>query len=105
MKTYTVIALLTFYAAFSYAQLKTEYYPNGTKKSEGVVIVDKGVKPVLKTDSKKVQSEKGDHVTLDGKWTRWYENGQVSSEEFYNKDIPTSTWKSYHLNGQVASTI
>jgi antitoxin component YwqK of YwqJK toxin-antitoxin module len=105
MKTYTVIALLTFYSTFSFAQMQTEYYKNGSKKSEGVTIMLNKAKAVSKTDSKQVQREKEKNMIRDGKWTFWFENGAISAEEYYEKGTPTGTWLSFYVNGQQSSSI
>lgn len=80
----------------------TEKWPNGTKKSEGVVIGDAKIES---GDSKEAQSRKMANVTKDGKWTTWFENGSVRAEQFYNKGTMVGQWKEMYENGQVESEI
>ena len=36
----------------------------------------------------------------DGKWTRWYENGQIESEGNYKDGKKDGKWTWWHENGQ-----
>ena len=38
-----------------------------------------------------------------GKWTEWYENGQMASEGSYQEDKKIGKWTAWHENGQMAS--
>lgn len=80
---------------------KVENWPNGNKKSEGVVIGN----PVDVRASKEVQARQAANLIKDGKWTNWFENGTVRSEEFYNKGSMIGTWKVWYDNGQLESDI
>ncbi|HEY0029571.1 MAG TPA: hypothetical protein VGC65_02340 [Bacteroidia bacterium] len=85
------------------AQNKTvEHWPNGTKKSEGIVIGDNKVDA---TASKEQQSRQSVTIIKDGKWSTWHENGTLRSEENYNQGIMTGAWKAWYENGQVESEI
>jgi antitoxin component YwqK of YwqJK toxin-antitoxin module len=95
-----------FASAFSIAmfaqQTAVEYWPNGTKKSEGVML---NAQAVNATDSKAVQAQKMQNAAKDGKWSYWFENGQLSSEEHYSSGAMIGTWKSWYNNGQISSQI
>ena len=80
---------------------RTETWPNGNKKSEGIVI-GKAIDP---NASKEVQSRQSVNIIKDGKWTNWFENGTVRSEEFYSNGITVGTWKVWYDNGQLESEI
>lgn len=46
----------------------------------------------------------GEKVLLkDGKWTFYYENGNIQAVTYFEKGKRTGTWKSYHTNKQVSS--
>lgn len=81
---------------------KTELWPNGAKKSEGIVI---GASKVDPNAPKEIQARQSVNITKDGKWTNWFENGTVRSEEYYNKGIMTGNWKVWYDNGQIESDI
>ncbi len=38
-----------------------------------------------------------------GKWTAWYENGQMASEGSYQEDKKNGKWTAWYKNGQMAS--
>lgn len=80
---------------------RVETWPNGNKKSEGIVIGNS----VDASASKEVQARQSVNVIKDGKWTNWFENGTVRSEESYNKGITTGIWKVWYENGQLESEI
>jgi antitoxin component YwqK of YwqJK toxin-antitoxin module len=80
---------------------RVETWPNGNKKSEGIVI-GKSVDP---TASKEVQARQSVNIIKDGKWTNWFENGNVRSEENYDKGITVGIWKVWYDNGQLESEI
>ena len=43
-----------------------------------------------------------DNVLKTGKWTEYYEDGQLKSEKYFQHGSKTSTWKYYNHNGTVA---
>lgn len=88
----------------AFAQFQsTEFWPNGKKLSDGQYTSDPGI---LSTDTKEVSADKLSRVTKIGDWTYWFENGKVSAEEHYNTSgQPTSTWKTWYLNGVQSSNI
>jgi hypothetical protein len=98
---FTLSALALCYAVNA-QNLTTEKWPNGNKRSEGIVLGDAKMDP---SDSKEVQSRKLNNTTKDGKWNTWFENGTVRSEEFYTKGAMTGTWKTWYDNGQLESEI
>lgn len=97
----TVSAVLAF--VFVNAQnVMTTNWPNGNKQSEGMVIGEIKIDPnASKTD----QERNSNAIMKDGKWTTWFENGKVKSEEFYDKGTMTGEWKMFHENGQAESQI
>jgi antitoxin component YwqK of YwqJK toxin-antitoxin module len=100
-----IILTLSAVAAFivTNAQNKvSESWPNGNKKSEGVVIGEVKINP---TDTKEEQAKKMNSAIKDGKWTNWYENGKIRSEEEYNKGTMTGIWKSFFEDGKTESEI
>jgi len=61
--------------------IKTYYYESGEKMSEGIM----------------------NYGRLEGKWTYWYENGQIQTVGNYIKDKEDSIWIYYSLNNIVLS--
>lgn len=88
-------------AAFA-QQTTTEFWSNGQKKSEGVVL---GAEKILPGDSKEVQSQKLQNARKDGKWIYWFEDGKISAEEHYQDGVQTGVWKSWYDNGKLSSQI
>ena len=41
----------------------------------------------------------------DGKWTTWYENGQIKSEEYYKDGERDGKWTTWYETGQIKSEI
>ncbi len=97
--TFSAIALLFTATA---QQKQVENWPNGNKKSEGVVIGDSKVDP---NAAKEVQARQAVMIIRDGKWNTWHENGTTRSEEYYNKGTMTGAWKIWYDNGQLESDI
>lgn len=58
---------------------KTYKYPSGKKQAKG----------------KMIDSE------MDGKWTYWYENGNVSTIQYYENGIEDSTWTWWNEDGSI----
>ena len=58
-------------------EIKTAYWKNGCKKSEGIYI----------------------DTVMDGHWTFWYENGKKWSEGNYNKGQKLGTWRVWYDSG------
>lgn len=97
----TISAVAAFFIVNAQNKV-TENWPNGSKKSQGVVIGEVKINP---TDSKEEQAKKMSSIVKDGKWTTWYENGTVRSEESYDKGTMTGIWKSMFDNGKTESEI
>lgn len=97
----TISAAATFFV-MNAQNTVTETWPNGSKKSQGIVIGEAKINPA---DSKEEQAKKMQNVIKDGKWTTWYENGAFHSEEYYDKGTMTGTWKSSYENGKTESEI
>ncbi len=96
--TFSAIALFLVATA---QEKRTESWPNGNKKSEGITIG----KPLEAGASKEVQSRQAANIIRDGKWSNWYEDGKLRSEEYYNKGSMTGTWKVWHENGLLESEV
>ena len=88
---FTLSAIALFLAA-SAQDKKTEMWPNGNKKSEGILI-GSTADPV---SSKEAQARQSAGIAKDGKWTNWFENGTVRTEEYYNKGGMIGLWKAWH---------
>jgi antitoxin component YwqK of YwqJK toxin-antitoxin module len=101
-KLILTVSALAFSFAISAQNLYTENWPNGNKKTEGHVIGDAKLNPA---DSKENNARQMNSVIKDGKWTSWFENGAVRSEETYNKGTMIGTWKVLFENGQTESFI
>jgi antitoxin component YwqK of YwqJK toxin-antitoxin module len=114
------------------AEIITEYYSNGQKKSEGlwdeyqligehITWYEGGNKEsesfVLNMDDSIYMSTywyesgqiecKGARIAdmyETGLWTYWYENGNKSSEGFFENRGPNGEWNYWHSNGQLACT-
>lgn len=82
--------------------VSTEYYENGNKKSEGILI---GAVSISPNDTKQEQAQKLSNVTKDGKWSYWYDNGKLNSEEYYKNGSGTAIWRSWYPDGQLNSEI
>lgn len=103
MKKMFAILLASAFSAAAFAQQAVvEYWPNGTKKSEGVML---NAQAVNASDSKAVKAQKMQNALKDGKWSYWFENGQLSAEENYSSGEPTGVWKTWYNNGQIGSQI
>lgn len=97
----TISAAALFLAANAQTK-KVETWPNGNKRSEGILLGDYKVSP----DATKEERAKAiNNVAKDGKWTNWYETGAVQSEEYYNNGAMTGAWKVWYDNGQLESDI
>ena len=80
---------------------KSENWPNGNKKSEGSILGNS----VDASSTKETQARQAVNVIKDGKWTNWFENGTIRSEENYNKGSMIGNWKVWYENGQLESDI
>lgn len=96
--TFSAIAL---FMGASAQEKRTESWPNGNKKSEGITIG----KVADATGTKEMQARQSAMVIKDGKWTNWYESGKLRSEENYDKGTMTGAWKVWYEGGQVESEI
>ncbi len=97
---FTLSAITVFLTANAQGT-KTETWPNGNKKSEGVIIG----KALDASASKEVQLRQSVAAIKDGKWTNWFENGTVRSEEYYSNGTMIGNWKVWYDNGQLESDI
>jgi len=95
------LSALALFITLNAQEKKTEYYENGSKKSEGIVLGGS----VDANASKSEQARQSANITRDGKWTNWYENGSVRSEEYYSKGTMTGNWKGWYQNGKLESDI
>lgn len=103
MKKIFITLLASAFSLAVFAQQSTiEYWPNGNKKSEGVL---QNAQPVSANDSKAVKAQKLANAAKDGKWSYWYENGQLSAEETYSNGTPMGIWKTYYTSGKPSSEI
>jgi antitoxin component YwqK of YwqJK toxin-antitoxin module len=89
------------------AQMFTSYYPNGNKCMEGILI---DADPAVFTAdfAQKPKMEQARYIATakrDGKWQQWYENGNISSIEFYNAGIMVGNWKQYLMDGTLTADI
>ncbi len=107
MKLLYSTTILLLISGFSFAQqVKTEFYENGTKKSEGVLLgADNDSPQDIEKQSKDVRYQKSINAFKDGKWTYWFENGQLSAEQYYNKGEMTGVWKSWYKDGKLGSEV
>jgi uncharacterized protein len=103
MKKLCFMLMIGVISASALAQQATmEYWPNGNKKSEGIVL---GAQTILPGDSKEIQAQKLQNARKDGKWTYWFENGKISGEEHYLEGIQTGLWKTWYENGNPESQL
>ncbi|MCC6252789.1 MAG: hypothetical protein IT238_10040 [Bacteroidia bacterium] len=107
MKKIITILLLAMIGNVSFAQVKTTYYPSGKKQSEGVLL--NADASVLSSDFEKLPKEeqfnKMKNCPKDGKWTMWYEDGKVFSEQYYKNGAFVGIWKTYNTDGSVSNVI
>lgn len=83
-------------------KMVTETYPNGNKKAEGMMFGDVST---TTNESKEAMARRASGQNKDGKWTYYFENGNVQSEEMYDKGTMTGTWKSWNIDGKLVSEI
>jgi antitoxin component YwqK of YwqJK toxin-antitoxin module len=108
MKHFISVSLSFLFVSAAFAQqLKTDYYANGTKRSEGILLgVEKeALAPDFDKQPKEIQLQRSANGYKDGKWTFWHENGKVSAEQYYNKGEMTGVWKSWTQDGAQGSEI
>ena len=60
-------------------------YENGQNKSEGKV--------------------KDGKLRVDGKWTNWYESGQIRAEGYHNNGMRDGKWTAWYENGQIEAEL
>jgi antitoxin component YwqK of YwqJK toxin-antitoxin module len=96
------IAAVVAFIAVNAQNIVTTNWPNGNKKAEGKVIGDAKINT---SDSKEEQAKKLSSLVKDGKWTTWFENGTLCSEEYYNHGAMVGTWKTVYENGQTESVL
>ena len=103
MKKLFFTAAILFTANLTFAQFNyVEKFPNGNKKCEGsynsaVVISD--------NDTKEVKAQKMANALRVGKWSFWYENGQLAGEQNFNNGVATGIWKSWYKDGKQETEI
>jgi antitoxin component YwqK of YwqJK toxin-antitoxin module len=102
-KTLLTISAFVLCLAMNAQSNFTENWPNGNKKTEGKVI-DSG-NPVVAGDSKEARASREMASTRDGKWTTWYENGNLHSEANYDKGKMVGSWKTLYENGSTEAEI
>lgn len=83
-------------------KMVTETYPNGNKRAEGIIIGDVTTND---NDSKETLARRAATQNKDGKWTYYFENGNVQSEEMYDKGKMIGTWKTWTIDGKLSSEI
>ncbi|MCX6295781.1 MAG: hypothetical protein NTX97_06900 [Bacteroidetes bacterium] len=98
---FTVSALALFFISNA-QEKKVETWPNGNKKSEGIIIGNGTVDP---NASKEVQQRQAVNIVKDGKWSTWFENGTIRTEEYYKNGSMIGAWKVWYDNGQLESDI
>ena len=85
------------------AQVQTEYYSNGKKKSEGEYLSSgTGTSVVFASDGSTRQSPV---QTKKGSWNYWYDSGIKSSEESYTNGVSSGVWKTWYPDGVKSSEI
>jgi antitoxin component YwqK of YwqJK toxin-antitoxin module len=100
-KIFLTVPAFLFCLALNAQTAYNETWPNGQKKAEGTII---GEAPKA-NESKDQQAQRLSTTIRDGKWTTWYENGTVHSQEQYNKGKMTGVWSMFYDNGQKESEI
>jgi antitoxin component YwqK of YwqJK toxin-antitoxin module len=98
---FTLSAVIILSAANAQTK-KVETWPNGNKRSEGIVLGD------AKVDANATKEEKARaavNIAKDGKWSTWFESGKVRSEEYYSNGAMTGAWKVWYESGQLESDI
>lgn len=107
MKKFLTALSLLIVSGVAFSQTKTTFYPNGQKQSEGTLLHADAT--VLSKDfeslPKETQMEKMKNCVKDGKWTMWYENGNVYSEQFYKNGTTTGIWKNFNQDGSLTDII
>lgn len=103
MKNYLIGLLMVAGTAVS-AQVQTDYYSNGVKRSEGAFAATaaKSNKVVLASDG---SSRPDPSQTKTGKWEYWYDSGVKSAEENYTSGSTSGTWKTWYPAGLQSSEI
>lgn len=85
------------------AQVQTEFYANGNKKSEGEYAASTvGVNLVVASDGSTRQAPT---QLKNGTWNFWYETGLKSAEETYTDGATTGIWKSWYPDGAKSAEI
>lgn len=104
MKKILTLAVALCAATWAFAQYNhVQLAPNGNKIEEGQYNADPGIQP---GDSKETIAAKMATIYKIGTWKYWYENGQLSSEQYFdNSGNPTGIWKTWFTNGVLESSI
>lgn len=82
--------------------VSTQYFENGNKKSEGVLI---GAATISPNDTKQERAEKLSNAVKDGKWFYWYDTGKLRSEEYFDRGSGTGIWRTWYPDGQLSCEI
>jgi antitoxin component YwqK of YwqJK toxin-antitoxin module len=99
----TFLAVAAYVICSAQSKVKSEYWPNGTKMSEGAY--NKEVS-IAANASKAEIATKTQDVYKVGKWIFWHQNGQLAGEQYYgNNGEMIGLWKTWYDNGQMESEI
>ncbi len=98
------LSTAVLFSTFVSAQVQTDYYSNGKKKSEGAYLVaaTPGAKVVMASDGSSRPDPSQEKV---GKWSYWYDSGKLSSEENYTAGTTSGIWKTWYPSGLQSSEI
>lgn len=87
--------------------LKVNYFPNGAKESEGVLLCNDP--KVLSLDFNNLTKDEQARILAtsvkEGEWKYWFDNGQLRAVEVYKNGVKQSGSKSYYTNGVLESEI
>lgn len=100
----SILAAALFFTSATFAQVQTDYYANGKKRSEGVYASPSGsnANVIMASDG---SSRPDPSQAKQGKWTYWYDTGKVSAEESYTSGTTSGIWKTWYPNGLLSSEI
>lgn len=102
MNPIAISLIILFSASQLSAQVRTTWHQGSHQKaSEGMLInADPAIfAPGFDQLPKDVQADKLSSAVKDGKWTYWFENGRLSSEEEYQKGKMSGNWRSFSPAG------
>ncbi len=97
------LAVCLFFYFNSNAQVQTEYFSNGKKKSEGEYSnTNGGASLVYASDGSTRQAPS---QTKTGTWNYWFDSGLKSAEESYINGQTSGIWKSWYPDGKASVEI